>query len=75
MLSALPEDYIAIMVPAMPQSKRIVVGGYSVIDLLGAALAHAGRAGRPDAGEAVASAHPGWRASAPYRSAMCRSVR
>ena len=32
MLSALPEDYIAIMVPAMPQSKRIVVGGYSVID-------------------------------------------
>ncbi len=32
MLSALPDDYIAIMVPAMPQSKRIVVGGYSVID-------------------------------------------
>ncbi|MFT4217623.1 MAG: four-carbon acid sugar kinase family protein [Micropruina sp.] len=32
MLSALPDDYIAIMVPAMPQSKRIVVGGYSLID-------------------------------------------
>lgn len=32
MLSALPDDYIAIMVPAMPQSRRIVVGGYSLID-------------------------------------------
>lgn len=32
MLSALPDDYVAIMVPAMPQSKRIVVGGYSLID-------------------------------------------
>lgn len=32
MLSALPDDYIAVMVPAMPQSRRIVVGGYSLID-------------------------------------------
>lgn len=32
MLAALPDDYVAIIVPAMPQSKRIVVGGYSVID-------------------------------------------
>ena len=32
MLSALDDDYIAIMVPAMPQSRRIVVGGYSLID-------------------------------------------
>ncbi|MFT4294887.1 MAG: four-carbon acid sugar kinase family protein [Micropruina sp.] len=32
MLSALPDDYVAIMVPAMPQSRRIVVGGYSLID-------------------------------------------
>lgn len=32
MLSELPGDYVAVAVPAMPQSKRIVVGGYSVID-------------------------------------------
>lgn len=32
MLSALADDYVAIMVPAMPQSRRIVVGGYSLID-------------------------------------------
>lgn len=32
MLSALDDDYVAIMVPAMPQSRRIVVGGYSLID-------------------------------------------
>lgn len=32
MLDLLPEDTIAVMVPAMPQSNRIVVGGYSVID-------------------------------------------
>jgi uncharacterized protein YgbK (DUF1537 family) len=32
MLSELSEDYMAVIVPAMPQSKRIVVGGYSLID-------------------------------------------
>lgn len=32
MLSALDDDHIAIVVPAMPQSRRIVVGGYSLID-------------------------------------------
>ncbi|WP_367343099.1 four-carbon acid sugar kinase family protein, partial [Propionibacterium sp.] len=32
MLSALPDDYLAIIVPAMPQSRRVVVGGYSLID-------------------------------------------
>ncbi|GAA2179870.1 four-carbon acid sugar kinase family protein [Brooklawnia cerclae] len=32
MLSQLDEDYVAVLVPAMPQSKRIVVGGYSLID-------------------------------------------
>lgn len=32
MLDHLPDDTIGIMVPAMPQSKRILVGGYSVID-------------------------------------------
>ena len=32
MLDALGEDAVAVMVPAMPQSRRIVVGGYSVID-------------------------------------------
>lgn len=32
MLSVLGEDYVAIVVPAMPQSRRIVVGGYSLID-------------------------------------------
>lgn len=32
MLSALPSDYLAIIVPAMPQSRRIVVGGFSLID-------------------------------------------
>ena len=32
MLSALPEDHVAVIVPAMPQSKRIVVDGYSIID-------------------------------------------
>lgn len=32
MLAHMPEDTIAVMVPAMPQSNRIVVGGYSVID-------------------------------------------
>jgi len=32
MLEELPADTIAVMVPAMPQSKRIVVGGYSIID-------------------------------------------
>ncbi|MGC3995630.1 MAG: four-carbon acid sugar kinase family protein [Propionicimonas sp.] len=32
MLEALGEDHIAIVVPAMPQSRRIVVGGYSLID-------------------------------------------
>jgi len=32
MLDRLSEDTIAVMVPAMPQSDRIVVGGYSVIE-------------------------------------------
>ena len=32
MLDQLSEDSIAIVVPAMPQSKRILVGGYSIID-------------------------------------------
>ncbi len=32
MLDALGEDYIAVMVPAMPQSNRILIGGYSIID-------------------------------------------
>lgn len=32
MLSALDDDYIAVVVPSMPQSRRIVVGGYSLID-------------------------------------------
>ncbi|MDG2938642.1 four-carbon acid sugar kinase family protein [Bisgaard Taxon 10/6] len=32
MLDILPEDTIAVVVPAMPQSRRILVGGYSVID-------------------------------------------
>ena len=32
MLTALGDDYIALIVPAMPQSKRIVVDGYSLID-------------------------------------------
>jgi uncharacterized protein YgbK (DUF1537 family) len=32
MLEELASDTIAVMVPAMPQSRRIVVGGYSIID-------------------------------------------
>lgn len=32
MLDQLPENTVAVVVPAMPQSRRIVVGGYSVID-------------------------------------------
>lgn len=32
MLDVLSPDTIAIIVPAMPQSRRIVVGGYSIID-------------------------------------------
>lgn len=32
MLDHVDEDSIAVVVPAMPQSKRILVGGYSVID-------------------------------------------
>lgn len=32
MLDALGGDYIAVMVPAMPQSNRILVGGYSLIN-------------------------------------------
>ncbi|WP_160724863.1 four-carbon acid sugar kinase family protein [Bacillus sp. USDA818B3_A] len=32
MLEELSSDTIAVMVPSMPQSRRIVVGGYSVID-------------------------------------------
>lgn len=32
MLAQMPEETVAVMVPAMPQSNRIVVGGYSVID-------------------------------------------
>ncbi len=32
MLSVLGEDTVAIVVPAMPESRRILVGGYSVID-------------------------------------------
>lgn len=32
MLDALGDDYVAVVVPAMPQSRRIVVGGYSLID-------------------------------------------
>lgn len=32
MLSQMPDEVVAVMVPAMPQSNRIVVGGYSVID-------------------------------------------
>lgn len=32
MLSVLGEGSVAVVVPAMPQSRRIVVGGYSIID-------------------------------------------
>lgn len=32
MLDVLPEETVAVVVPAMPQSRRILVGGYSVID-------------------------------------------
>jgi uncharacterized protein YgbK (DUF1537 family) len=32
MLEELAPDTVAVMVPAMPQSRRIVVGGYSIID-------------------------------------------
>lgn len=32
MLALLPMETIAVVVPAMPQSRRILVGGYSVID-------------------------------------------
>lgn len=32
MLDQLPEDTVAVVVPAMPQSRRIMVGGYSIID-------------------------------------------
>ncbi|MDX6916335.1 four-carbon acid sugar kinase family protein [Pectobacterium carotovorum] len=32
MLEVLPQETVAVVVPAMPQSRRIVVGGYSVID-------------------------------------------
>ncbi|WP_080874075.1 four-carbon acid sugar kinase family protein [Oceanobacillus timonensis] len=32
MLEMMDDDAIGIMVPAMPQSKRILVGGYSIID-------------------------------------------
>ncbi|MGO5051638.1 four-carbon acid sugar kinase family protein [Lachnospiraceae bacterium LCP25S3_G4] len=38
MLDQLEEDTVAIVVPAMPQSRRILVGGYSIID--GVALIH-----------------------------------
>ena len=33
MLEQLPLETVAVVVPAMPQSRRILVGGYSVIDL------------------------------------------
>ncbi|KTR48696.1 PTS sugar transporter subunit IIBC [Pantoea ananatis] len=32
MLEQLPDETVAVVVPAMPQSRRILVGGYSVID-------------------------------------------
>ncbi len=32
MLALLPQETVAVVVPAMPQSRRILVGGYSVID-------------------------------------------
>ena len=32
MLDVVGDDSVAVVVPAMPQSRRIVVGGYSVID-------------------------------------------
>lgn len=32
MMDAIDEDVVAVVVPAMPQSKRIVVGGFSIID-------------------------------------------
>ncbi len=32
MLDLLPQETVAVVVPAMPQSRRILVGGYSVID-------------------------------------------
>ena len=32
MLDQLNEDAVAVVVPAMPQSRRILIGGYSVID-------------------------------------------
>lgn len=32
MLDQMAEDTVAVVVPAMPQSKRIVAGGYSIID-------------------------------------------
>lgn len=43
MLDQLSEDTVAVVVPAMPQSKRILVGGYSVIDgvaLINTPVAH-----------------------------------
>lgn len=32
MLDVLPENTVAVVVPSMPQSRRILVGGYSIID-------------------------------------------
>lgn len=32
MLDVLPSDMVAVVVPAMPQSRRVLVGGYSIID-------------------------------------------
>lgn len=32
MLDCLPKDTVAVVVPAMPQSRRVLVGGFSVID-------------------------------------------
>lgn len=45
MLTALGEDYLAVIVPAMPQSRKIVVAGYSLIDSV--LLAHTGAAVDP----------------------------
>lgn len=38
MLSALDDDYVALVVPAMPQSKKVMIGGYLLIDSIPLAM-------------------------------------
>ena len=38
MLSALNDDYVALVVPAMPQSKKVMIGGYLLIDSIPLAM-------------------------------------